>query len=409
MGDGNDTARNIHTQLPVLIEGGSDRGQDTYDAGNPPFLTQVKFRGGDGVDFASYAGAGQGPGGRGVRISNDGVANDGRPGLDTDNIGRDVEVLTGSRFADEITGAGDRVVANTFVEGGQGDDVLRAGSSGRNVVFEMGPVADGADKILGGPTPTIIDYRDRTRAVTATLNFGGADDGEAGEGDEIIGGNEAVFGGAAGDIIRAPFGSTAAHELFGTGGDDTIDGADGNDRLTGGPGADTITAFRGDDRIFAKDGEKDTLTCGFDTDTAEADGFDSVGFCENVTIGVLRLAPKALRTKAGQAARLRLSWRHPKAWKQLKTIELRLLSREGLAVGEVTIRPRAQRISAHGAVRLAAKHSRLARKGRTVSARLALRLDQSLAGRRLRLEVEATDQRGRRQLEPKAGRIRVAG
>jgi hypothetical protein len=143
MGDGDDTAGSISTQLPVLIEGGS--GFDTYDAGNPPFLTNVEFRGGSGVDTASYAGSGQGPGGRGVRISNDGVANDGRPGLDTDTIGRDVESLTGSRFADEITAnAGDDCCGG--VRGGQGDDFLRAGSgSAREFAFLMEPVAEGAD------------------------------------------------------------------------------------------------------------------------------------------------------------------------------------------------------------------------------------------------------------------------
>jgi hypothetical protein len=41
--------------------------------------------------------------GQGVRISNDGVADDGRLGLDTDNIGRDVETLIGSPFNDQIT------------------------------------------------------------------------------------------------------------------------------------------------------------------------------------------------------------------------------------------------------------------------------------------------------------------
>jgi len=55
------------------------------------------------------------------------------------------------------------------------------------------------------------------------------------------------------------------------------------------------------------------------------------------------------------------------------------------------------------------KHSRLVRKGTTVNARLALQLDRSLAGQTLDVDVEATDRRGRRQLERDAGRIRVAG
>ena len=38
----------------------------------------------------------------------------------------------------------------------------------------------------------------------------------------------------------------------------------------------------------------------------------------------------------------------------------------------------------------------------------AVRLDESLAGKKLTLEVEATDTRGARQLERDAGTIRVA-
>jgi hypothetical protein len=127
MAGGDDTVGPFNTHLPVVVRGES--GNDTYVAGNPSFLTNVNFVGGVDVDTASYAGSGQGPGGRGVRIANDGFANDGRIGLDTDNIGRDVENLTGSPFADEITGTGDAALRCCVqaLTGGQGDDVLRAG------------------------------------------------------------------------------------------------------------------------------------------------------------------------------------------------------------------------------------------------------------------------------------------
>ena len=54
------------------------------------------------------------------------------------------------------------------------------------------------------------------------------------------------------------------------------------------------------------------------------------------------------------------------------------------------------------------KHSRLAGKGKAVTARLALRLHDRLAGRTLTADVQATDTRGRRQLERNAGSLRVA-
>jgi hypothetical protein len=43
-----------------------------------------------------------------------------------------------------------------------------------------------------------------------------------------------------------------------------------------------------------------------------------------------------------------------------------------------------------------------------VAARLALRLDDDLAGQTLTADVVATDTRGRRQLEHAAGMVRVA-
>ncbi len=60
-------------------------------------------------------------------------------------------------------------------------------------------------------------------------------------------------------------------------------------------------------------------------------------------------------------------------------------------------------------MRLVRRASRMERRGRTARARLALRLDPSLAGRRLDLDVEATDRDGVRQVERAAGTLRVAG
>ena len=115
-----------------------------------------------------------------------------------------------------------------------------------------------------------------------------------------------------------------------------------------------------------------------------------------------------MAARAGKPAQVRLSWRHPRAWRKVRSIELRLY-RDGAPVGEVTIRPRRERISADGAVELVRKQTRLARKGKMVTARLAVRLDDSLAGQTLTAEVEATDMRGARQLERDAGTVRVAG
>jgi hypothetical protein len=408
---GNDTAGPINTHLPVELSGGS--GEDTYNAGNPSFLTNIRFLGGSGSrDTVSYAGSGGSAGG-GVRISNDGIANDGRIGLDTDNVGRDVENLTGSALRDEITAHGplDFAVtgefARTSVRGGQGDDVLRVGADGGlGVDILNGPVADGADKIIGGPAGSVVDYSERTRPVNATLNFGGADDGEAGERDEILGGNEVLRGGQGSDVLRAPFDSRASHGITGNGGGDFIEAGEGADSLTGGAGGDTIRGLGGDDRLNARDGEVDTVECGSGFDTVDRDVNDDLDRCDNLAVGVLRLAPKALRAKAGRTARLKLSWRHPRSWRQLRRLELRFYRGES-RVGAVAISPRSRRFVDRGALTVL-RRSRLARKGKTVTARLALRLDRSLAGGQLRVEVEAVDVRGARQLEPGAGSIEVS-
>jgi hemolysin type calcium-binding protein len=387
----------------MVVDGGP--GDDGYTAGTSPSGSLVAFSGGEGSDSVSYSNAD-----RGVRLSNDGASGDGRPGLDEDNIGRDVERLTGSRFGDDITAAGDATFSFPLqsITGGQGDDTLRDGPGSVVTFFDMGSVADGADDIIGGSGESRLDYTSRTRPVNVTLNFGGADDGEAGEGDEITGGNESVGGGSGGDTLRAPAGSTAFHRLTGGGGDDTLEGADGPDTLNGNSGVDTIIANGGADLVEARDNVGDIIGCGAGTDTAELDPntLDVSSSCENRRVGVLRLAPKRLRVEAGQTAQLKLSWRHPRSWQRLRRIELRVYDGDA-AVGEVAIRPRGQQVSADGAVKLA-RRSRIARRGKAVSARLLLRLDRSLAGQGLRVAVEAVDVRGARQLEPRAGSIRVA-
>ena len=156
----------------------------------------------------------------------------------------------------------------------------------------------------------------------------------------------------------------------------------------------------------ASDGVSDFVGCGAGTDSASLDSVDGFSSCETRRVGLLRLAPTTLRARAGEVARLELSWQHPKAWKQLKRIELRL-THAGAPVGAIAIAPRGGTISAVGAVKVARRASRLRRDGKTVTARLAIRLDESLAGHTLKADVEATDRRGARQLERNAATVRV--
>jgi hypothetical protein len=195
-------------------------------------------------------------------------------------------------------------------------------------------------------------------------------------------------------------------------GDDKITGTNQADRLTGGLDRDILGGKGGDDELIADDGDVDHVFCGDGlrdiarTDTAEL----TISGCETRTsVGTLRLSPTRLQATAGETTQLRLSWRHPKSWRKLRAIELRLLSQAGAPAGAVTIVPRGGRISDRGAVEVMRKRTRLTRKGKTVTARLAVRLDKSLVGQSLRAEVQATDTRGRRQLQRDAGTVRVAG
>ncbi len=390
--------------LPVRYEGGD--GDDAYvGATRPGVPTAVDFSGGGDIgDLADYTRAEVG-----IEVRKNDRPNDGRFSVgDRDNIRTDVTIVRGTRFRDILHGQNEFVTFETLEPQGGDDFVL--GLSGFTLV-DMGAAPDGADKVLGSPG-TEVSYAKRTKPIRAAVDLDGADDGEPGEGDELLQVG-AVAGGSAGDTMLAPLSRIDGVGIGFDGGPgiDTISGTNARDTLIGGPGTDRLNAFGGDDQLFSNDGESvDTLFCGagFDRATTDADE-TTVRDCETRTaVGTLRLAPARLQAEAGETAHVRLSWRHPQGWRKLRAIELRL-TRAGEPAGEITIRPRGGRISDRGAVEVMRKRTRLTRKGKTVTARLALRLDESLAGQTLKAEVEATDTRGRRQLESDAATVRVAG
>jgi Ca2+-binding RTX toxin-like protein len=131
----------------MLLEGfiGSDLiiggpGDDTLDPG-PGYDSSMPasrntpdadiLRGGGGIDTVSYAGRwrANSAGLSGVRISEDGKANDGDPD-EHDNIADDVEILEGTQFNDIIRGG----PANNTLIGGAGNDKIYARGGGRDIV-----------------------------------------------------------------------------------------------------------------------------------------------------------------------------------------------------------------------------------------------------------------------------------
>jgi Ca2+-binding RTX toxin-like protein len=238
-------------------------------------------------------------------------------------------------YADEIT-----------VDGGAGADELELGDGCElsfdivpcDVVLLGGPgddmlhVLDGRFRMDGGTGGDVmegngmVDYSTRTNPVIVDAD-GVADDGEAGEGDNVGPGFLRVLGGSAGDTFTGvnadgrggndtftasvnghsfrgqagddvAIGSAArdffeggagadqlngaggSDDLFGGGGGDTIRGGPGrdgifadagNDQLRGGDGRDFLSAGSGDDLIRARDGLRDRIGGGRGSDRARVD------------------------------------------------------------------------------------------------------------------------------------------
>jgi Tol biopolymer transport system component len=70
--------------------------------------------------------------------------------------------------------------------------------------------------------------------------------------------------------------------LYGRAGADYLDAGSGDDVIYGGPGRDLIRGGGGRDVIFARDGQRDTIDCGTEPDTAVVDRIDRVTGCERV-------------------------------------------------------------------------------------------------------------------------------
>ena len=221
--------------------------------------------GGGGSDIADYLfhtapvtlTIGDGP--------NDGAAGEG------DEIQGDVERLRGGSAADVLTGDAN---ANILIghggndtltggggadelQGGDGSDTLQGGDA--NDVLQGGT---GADVLQGGPGSDLADYP-RTASVTVSIGDG-ANDGEAGEGDDVHADVERLRGGSAADTLT---GNAVANVIYGAAGNDLIDGNAGNDILYGQAGADTIDALDGPPF-------RDRLFCGTEADTTTSDAAD---------------------------------------------------------------------------------------------------------------------------------------
>ncbi|HTI33035.1 MAG TPA: calcium-binding protein, partial [Miltoncostaea sp.] len=243
------------TTSDTVLDADGGTGQDTMSGG--PFGDTM-----DGGSSADHL-----DGGDGGDVLTGGTGRDtllGSSGIDVLSGGDDADVLSGGLNADTLAG-------------GAGDDTLEGNGGDDTFSQDVTGAPDGADSMAGGSGTDTAGYSRRTGPVTVTVG-NAADDGAAGEGDDVRGDVEHVVGGLAGDRLT---GSAAAETLEGGPGGDVIDGGAGADTLNGGPGPDTIVAV---------DGVQDSVTCGPDADVAVLDLKDSATLATVTTrFGTLRL------------------------------------------------------------------------------------------------------------------------
>lgn len=274
-GDGNDTITGGSSNDTINGGAGNDslaggNGNDTLVGGTG----NDALSGQGGFDAADYR-----PATSAVRITLDGVANDGQANVaERDNV-LDAEQLLGSNYNDTISGnagynqiyggnGNDEVhgaAGNDDVHGGPGNDKLYGGDGNDTIKGDDGndllggengndslDGGNGADGLYGNAGNDTADYSYRTANLTLTQD-GVANDGQANEQDNLAYDVETVKGGGGNDLIVAKRNNYFANLFVGNGGNDTLDGSNGVDTLDGGAGNDRLLSGDVGDEFFVID------------------------------------------------------------------------------------------------------------------------------------------------------------
>lgn len=279
-GEGNDLIGTAYYDPRTPTYGVGDSAKDTASGGpgDDAFISNDRgggaqgnvLVGGPGTDLLAFDGEYE-P----VRVTLDGVANDGVIGGGAGDNASEFEIVRGGSGNDTLTGGG----SGDRLEGAAGDDTLN-GAGGDDTLLG----GAGKDALTGGEGIDTATYAERTTGVKVTLD-GVANDGAPDtstnpglqpENDNVS--VETVVGGIGADTF---IGGPGADVFWGGRGADSLDGGAGDDKLDGGLGSDTLISGTGADILDAADGEADTLTC--DTQTGKTVSFDSgldtVGSC----------------------------------------------------------------------------------------------------------------------------------
>jgi Ca2+-binding RTX toxin-like protein len=290
LGDGNDA---LVDDVHGAVQG--DAGDDDIRVSDGYFQL-VGGLGADRLDASAAAGASVSyfDHAEGVTVRLNGIADDGATG-EGDNVLGPITGMAGGSGNDLLEaglvsstlfgGAGNDTLVggpqHDYLSGQDGDDDLHGGE-GIDRLLGSG----GADIFSGGGSLDQVSY---DTIAPLQLSIGdGANDGAAGEGDDIRDDVEWVIGGNGDDLI---VGNANANRLEGSGGQDMLRGGAGPDHLIGwgdgdeldpGAGADMVESRlrrRGLDRALLADGEADRLDCRSKAMFIEADPFDLLATC----------------------------------------------------------------------------------------------------------------------------------
>lgn len=182
----------------------------------------------------------------------------GEDGADTVRGGAGDDTMDGGSGDDVVGTPGTIAVGATLLPAEPGNDTLSGGPGSDALDPGLGGDAD-HDTLVGDEGDDSVSYGLRSAPV-ATTKDGVANDGQAGEGDNIGLDIERITGGIANDTVG---GGPLADVLDGGPGDDALNGFAGDDALHGdgglSAGADTLSGGPGND-VIQGDGGADTLS-----------------------------------------------------------------------------------------------------------------------------------------------------
>jgi hypothetical protein len=280
------------------------------------------------------------------------------------------------------------------------------GSSEVEVAFQNTGGPRGNVHVIGTAQPDVVEVLGKL----GTVNLGNDNDNDI----VVVGGTASVdVEGRGGDDTLTGHGSVTGTNAGATNVKLRLSGGDGHDAVFGGMAPNDVLqgGNDGDVLISADNANADVVNGGFGDDFASVDsGEVAINSLEHITfvgpVGQVRLTPGVLKAEAGMISRLKVAWKHPQSWRELRELTVSLYDGKE-AVGMINVRPAGGRVSSTGAVDLLRSRCKVAVHGKWVTAKLWMGLPKALAGKNLRVAVQATDTHGRKQTERAAGTIRV--